>query len=445
MRHKNGTLLFSRIVVLVLLSGVLMSSCSNKDEGPIEFAYETNLLKNASFEELDKEGFPKDWKIVAFRGLQGQAEVEINVDTSEGQDGENSVRFNADPGTRRFYAVTQEVEMTGQSHVRLQGWLKIDQVDRKKDQYAQCNFLVTYYDENHNRFQEMRFADKRSRLVVGTQLWKKEDLVFRVPEGARYVAVSCVLGMDGTAWFDNVSLSVPKPLDWETTTTKNFEFHWFADHPFPAGAIVNQQAMFDHYASRLDIDSDVVIKYYLYPDTASIRDILSLRGHQYVSWDDHEFHSINPNDDHEIIHFMTDEYGMPPRSIAEGTVFWLHDNWAGYPIHKVAAYRLRTGNLASLADLTNYNDFALLDPGISFPSIASFVGFLAERWGPKKLMEYYRELNGVNSFVAFAPATEKVYGLPLKDIADMWVQMLMAVDISDLPDVPTEMPENLGG
>jgi hypothetical protein len=309
--------------------------------------------------------------------------------------------------------------------------MQIDKITRHPEQFAQCNFLLTFLDEDHQRFQELRFADKRSRFKIGTIPWFEEDLVFRVPRGTRYVVVSCILGSDGTAWFDNVELSVPRPLNWQTQRTENFVFHWLPERPFPPGSIENEQRLFDYYAGRLGVESNVVVHYYLYPDSAAIREALSLKGVQYVSYDDQEIHVINPNEDHEIIHMITDVYGVPPRSIAEGTVFWLHGNLLGKPINEWAAFLLSKGKLPRLQDLFNYNDFALLSPYQGLPASASFVNFIVDRWGTEKLIELYRRIAGFNSYDLVAGAFEKVYEVPLPEAERQWRVVLSTIDVDE--------------
>lgn len=423
---------FRTLTALLLMSGLavslLVSSCGEKTP-----AWDTNLLENGSFEEVGGDGIPENWQIVSFRGLEGQATVQYGVDTEAVMDGEQSFYFRADPSTRRFFALTQEVEVPEITHIRLRGWVQTSGVNRGKDQYAQANYLLTFYDKDHRRFQEVRYADKRTRLRAGTNPWMEENHTYRVPEGTRYIAVSCILGQDGRMWFDDVSLEIPRPLPWQVTRSRNYLFHAFPDHPFPAGSMENQQAIFDEYCRRLGVTSDAVIKYYLYPDTATIRDVLSLKGFQYVSWDDQEIHTINPNDNHEVVHFITDAYGTPPRAFTEGTVFWLLDDWAGWPVHKVAAYRLASGNLVTLQHLTDYNTFAPLDPGLTFPAAASFIGFIVERWGVDKLMDFYEAASGVNSYGGFEVAFEKVYEVGAADAEEWWRTFLRGVDISELP------------
>ena len=56
----------------VVLAAVLAAStwsCGQK-----KTSYDTNLLKNPSFEDV-KNGIPNHWSLKTFRGLEGQAEV----------------------------------------------------------------------------------------------------------------------------------------------------------------------------------------------------------------------------------------------------------------------------------------------------------------------------------------------------------------------------------
>jgi hypothetical protein len=375
---------------------------------------------------------PKHWELADFRGLPGQDEVRSGVVSSEAQDGQNSFYFAGDRGTQYWRHLSQEVEVKDVTHVRLRGWMRLNQVRKTTpDQASQCNFVLRFFDENHNRFQLMRFGDKRTRLKKGTMDWHEIDQVFRLPVGTRYVAVSCILGMDGEVWFDNVSLTVPQPLDWHTNKTKNFVFHWMQSRPFPTGSMVNQQRLFDGFAEQLGVESNVVIKYYLYPDTATIQDALSLRGIQYVSWDDLEIHTINPNDNHEIIHFITDEYGQAPRSIAEGTVFWLYGEWQGEPVHVAAAKLLNRKVLPTVEDLTNYLTFANLDPAITIPAAASFVGYIFERFGTERFLELHRVMSGSNSYATFSQAFQKVYENSCKEVESEWRLVLSNIKFDE--------------
>jgi hypothetical protein len=408
-----------RLGVVVLVAAG-MASCGKSAKQK----YDSNLLVNGSFEDVGRDGIPKGWSVDGFRGAENEFAARYGIEDNVVQDGKRSWFFAADPNTKRFFQISQEVEIVDATHIRLRGWIQSANTDVQAEQVAQANFMITFFDENHARFQAMRLGDKRTPPVTGTRLWEEEDVTFRVPRGTRYVKVACVLGMSGDLWFDNVSLEVPKPIDWETANTKNFVFHWLPGHPMPQGSQPSQQMIFDGYAKRLGVESDVVINYYFYPDTATIRSMLTLKGYQYVSWNDREFHSINANDNHEVVHFITDPIGRPPRALAEGTVCWLTGEWQGVPIEETVANLSRTGSVPHLKNLFDYNLFSMLDPAASMPASGAFVAFLVDRFGVAKLMELYTAANGVNSYEGTAAALEKVYGLPADDIEAAWMARL---------------------
>jgi hypothetical protein len=428
-RRCHGVV-WTSLVVLAVVSTTAMMSCGG-DETPKN----VNLLKNSSFEEVEN-GMPKHWTLDDFRGLEGEPEVQYRIDSEAAADGQNSWQFAGDPATRRWLVLKQEVEVKNISHVRLEGWRQTDQVVRGREQHSHCNFALTFFDENHNRFQELRLIDRKTPFTVGTNPWFEENLVFKVPEGTRFIAVSCILACQGTAWFDNVRLSATMTLNWQTRQTRNFVFHWVPEKPFPAGSIENQQRLFDHYASRLGIESGVVVGYYLYPDSATIRKIMDISGDQYISYTDKEVHTVNPNENHEIIHLMTDDYGVPSRAILEGTVFWLHGEWGGELVHAVAARHLAAGDLPTLEEMFEQDKRVQLDYRLWMPAAASFIGFLVDVWGPERLLELYKAPTGQTSYAPFARAFEKVYGTPCEEVEKEWHSAL--AEFEQMERIPQE-------
>jgi hypothetical protein len=321
--------------------------------------------------------------------------------------------FQGDPGTRRFYFLQQEVKVGEIKSVRIKGWILGDGVKMRPGQTAMCNFLLTFYDKDHNRFQMERQADRRTPLRAGTYPWEEQVYTFPVPEGTRYVTVSCLLGMNGQAWFDNVSLEIPNPTPWETQTTKNYVFHWLPGHPMPQGAPEAQQGRFDYAADHLGIQTNAVINYYYYPDSTTIQRMIGIKGIMYVSWDDYDFHTIEPADDHEVIHFITDSFGRPPRSIAEGTVYWLQDRWGSMPLDDQLRRLVRESKVTPLVQLFEYNEFARADPEWSMSTATAFVKWISERWGKDGVLNLYRAINGMNAYLPIAKAFEATYGMPM--------------------------------
>ncbi|HET6349705.1 MAG TPA: hypothetical protein VFH88_11545 [Candidatus Krumholzibacteria bacterium] len=389
-----------------ILIMIAVAACDNSPK------YDTNLLKNPSFEKVGRDGIPKDWKLVLFLGSPDDPTVTYGVDTLA-QDGKRSWYFRGDPGTRRWYLLQQEVKVVGAGHARVRGWIQGDDVHYKAEQYAMCNFLLTFYDKDHHRFQVERRADRRTPLRPGTFPWEEQSYTFPVPDGTHYIAVSCVLGMNGQAWFDNVSLEIPKPTPWETQTTRNYVFHWLPGHPMPQGAVQHQQQLFDVDAAILGVKSDVVINYFFYPDSLTIRKMNSIKGDMYVSWDDYELHTIRPYDDHELIHFITDRIGRPPRSLAEGTVLWVQNQEPNSLLDQHMRMLVKADKVTDFISLFDYNTFARTDPKASIPTAAALVKYLEEKWGKQKLMDLYASVNGMNSYQTVSKGFEAVYGEPM--------------------------------
>ena len=308
------------------------------------------------------------------------------------------------------------------THVRLRG---VDTGRQRRHVVARPNLTLqlppTFFDEQHHRFQEMRVSDKRTRPVIGSRLWERGERQLPTPE--RHALRQGVVRArhDGQAWFDHVSLEVPAPIDWDTATTKNFVFHWLPGHPMPEGSQPSQQMLFDTFANKLGIKSDIVINYYFYPDTTTIKKMLSLKGYQYVSWDDLEFHSINANDNHEIIPL----HDRPHRAsaarvrrrhglLAAGRLQWR----AGRGCHAQARARELRPAAAQPARVQSAH---VARPGC-LPCRARLLSSVSSSTdsGAPKLLELYAAVNGMNSYEAVAMAANKVFGMPFSELETAW-------------------------
>ena len=167
-----------------------------------------NLLKNGSFEEA-ANGVPAGWEIGAFRGLETDIPAEWGVDGQVASEGKQSFFFQATPEARRFFVLTQSVELEGVTRLRVRGAVRTLDIRRGQAQYPQSNFALTFYDKNGNRFESTRFYDLKTQAHTGTSLdWIVEDRIFRVPDNTARVEFHCALGMEGKMWYDNVSLGL---------------------------------------------------------------------------------------------------------------------------------------------------------------------------------------------------------------------------------------------
>jgi hypothetical protein len=412
----------------VLVLSLLVAGCG---EGR-RTAREKNLLKNASFEEV-ANGVPVGWEVHSFRGLDTDIPAEWGVDEQNARDGERSFFFQATQEARRFFVLSQSVELRGVDHVRIRGAMRTLDIRRQGAQYPQANFALTFYDKNGGRFESQRFYDFKTQAHTGTSLeWIVEDRTIRIPDNTARVDFHCALGMEGKMWFDDVSLEVPPDVPWLTRESKNFTFHWLSAKPYPEGSTEFQQALFENYCARLGIPESErpKIDSYLYPDSATMYAMIGETSPKKSFWDEKEVHSIYPVDDHEIVHIITKPYGVLPFAITEGTAFYLMEDFNGRPVLQVAQEVLKEGRLPDLAALVEQGAMVRINPDFVAPAAASFVGYLIEMYGPDKFLDLHRTANAAASPPEFDKGFAEAYGFSAKQADEEWKALLRKLDFS---------------
>jgi hypothetical protein len=391
-----------------------------------------NLIRNGSFEDAGN-GVPKHWEITNFRGLPEQQASAYGITDSVAYDGDHSFFFKANAETRRFYTLAQEVRVGGSKRVRIRGAIMGIDVAANAKHYPQANFALTYYTADRERFESVRFADVRTNPNYGsTDGWIRVDEVFRLPKDTEFIVLHCVLGMGGAMWFDDVSLEVPVELPWLSEDTGNFTHYWL-EKPYPEGSREFQQRLFDSYATRLGITPEerVHIAYYFYPDTVTFQETVGMeKGTIYADYKRSEIHSVDPVDDHEIIHMLTDPYGALPFIMNEGTAFYLMGHLEGRSVQLVAQELLLAGRLPTLRTVLDPFAPRNEDPGLLIPAAASFAGYLIEVGGPAKYLELHSQAKPDMAYGGFAQAFESVYGKSLVQAEEAWRRVLARADFS---------------
>jgi hypothetical protein len=413
-------------ILLVLPALLLAGSCSKQTPSGI------NLVKNSSFEEV-ADGLPADWTIKNFRGIGDSKAATYRLNERQVYHGERSFNFVAEEDTKMFYILSQEVAVKDIRNIRIRAAIKTAGVKRNEDQFPQAGMALTFYNKFRGRFNSQRFADVRTDPVMGsTDGWQIVDRVFGVPVDAAFVEVMCVLGMEGRIWFDDVTLEVPVGLPWHESETEHFTHHWLGDDGFPEGSIAYQEQLYDYYATRLAVPEEdrPHVYYYLYPDTASIRETLGIDGYMKVDHPRGEVHSINPVDNHEIVHMLTGIYGKLPRMLAEGTAFYLMDDFMGEPIQPLAQRLLKEDRLLTLEQMIDPLASHKFPAARLIPAGASFVGYLLEFGGPERFKALHRASHSEMTYATFTPAFEAAYGGSLVEAEKVWRATLLSADFS---------------
>ncbi|UCH84458.1 MAG: hypothetical protein JSW50_01850 [Candidatus Latescibacterota bacterium] len=429
---KRGRLTF----VGVLLTAIAFAGGCGKDEAPKD----TNLLTNGSFEQVEGN-IPVGWELNPFRGMEGSREAEYGIDTAYPFDGENSFFFKADAVTRRFFTLSQEVEVKDVERIKLRGAVRSLDVRRDKQQYPQANLALTYYDQDRNRFYSSRFYDKRTRPRLETSDdWISEELIVRLPENTAYIVVHCALGMTGTVWYDDISLEIPTDIGWNTSVSKNFTFHWTDQAPYPDGSREYQQQLFDNYATRLGIPEvdRPHIYHFLYPDSLSIYQAIGTKEPKKSYWDSQEVHSIYPVDDHEIIHVMTFQYGVLPFGLSEGTAFYLIGEYKGHRLERLAYDLLQNDRLPTVRSIVDPTRVRQMNPDIVIPAAATYIGFLLEFGGTDRFLDFHIAANNMLNYEEYAAAFVKVYEKTPEETDVAWRKILGGLQFPDSAHTETQ-------
>jgi hypothetical protein len=412
----------------LLIAVILISGCG-KGQTPEN----QNLLINPSFEEVEGN-VPVGWEVKPFRGMEGMRESEFGIDTTYPFEGEKAFFFKADAVTRRFLTLSQEIEVNNVDRIRLRGAVRTLDVRREREQYSQSNLAMTFYDKDRNRFYSSRFYDKRTKpRLETTDDWIVEELIVRLPVNTAYVVVHCALGMSGTMWYDNVTLEIPTDIGWNTNETENFTFHWMTGSEYPGGSNEYQQELFDNYATRLGIPiaERPMIFHFLYPDSAALFEAIGSKAPKKSFWDSREVHSIFPVDDHEIIHILTNPYGILPFGMTEGTAFYLIGRYKDQLVQSLAYELLQDDKLPAIRSVIEPFSMRQMDPDIVIPTAATFVGFLMEFGGTQRYLEFHGAANNKRSFEEFRKAFEDVYERSIEETEAAWRQILADIQIPD--------------
>lgn len=416
------------LIALLVFAAWHLAACGSGDT-----PHNVNLLDNGSFEEMDGD-LPKNWKLNNFRGLKDMRASEYGMDTSDAFDGERSFFFKADSTTRRFFMLSQEIRVKNVTRVRLRAALKGENVDRLGGQYPQANLALTFYDQDRNRFMTQRFADRRTQVRMGsTDGWVLEDRLFKIPPTTAYIVVHCVLGMSGTMWYDSLSLEVPEDVPWLERDGEIFTHYYLPGQDYPEGSIEFQRQLYDQYASRLGVPvaERQPIRYYFYGDSATFLNLLGVKGTDvYCDFDNREIHSVHPADDHEVIHMLTHPFGSLPVALAEGTAYYILDDYHGEAIQPLAQRMLKAGRLPALRSLLDAGVMKQLPPDVLVVGAASFIGYLVEFGGTERFLRLHTEANGTMTYNTFKVAFERTYGGSLEEAEEVWRKTLASADFS---------------
>ncbi|MET0028751.1 MAG: hypothetical protein ABW101_14075 [Candidatus Thiodiazotropha sp.] len=169
-----------------------LSSAQNQQAKPAQTI--SLPLVNPSFEASDQ--LVKGW---AFAQHAGEPSYSVSIDSTESADGKNSYRIER-----------KKVQAWGM----LNQWIKLDDAIGKSVKLSAMVKSETLGPNGFDLNLVFRKANRKfissvgSEAVTGSNDWHRIEVIGVVPAGTAHLQVTAVLNDAGTAWLDDVRLSI---------------------------------------------------------------------------------------------------------------------------------------------------------------------------------------------------------------------------------------------
>ncbi len=411
----------SLVVTLLFLATAALSGCAGREE--IEelpdVPLKVNLLKNPSFEEWNGN-IPVGWELTWFSG-KGKTMNMYGKSTKERYSGKSSFFLRGLFNTDRWMTLTQRHPVIPGYVLKVKGYLKPQKIKRNKGQDNKANFYVIFYDEHGERVKKRYYADLFTHHRTGTGDWAMSRKKVDIPKGARTAEFGVVNTMTGRLFVDDVEMWIEMPVPWKKKETKYVTYFYLEEHPFPKGAIEEETDLIERSVKKLDLKMDEKIKYYYYGTEEMFMKILVLRQYrQRALWKMKELHTIDPTEDHAMLHLLLAPLGRPPVGLSKGIVFNLQGSLEGKDIDSEAKKFLVQMKIPALYKTIDLNEFKASNTSIIVPAWTSFCKYLMDRFGEEKIMELYERTNEVVEVGPFNEHFRDIYGKDFPDMDREW-------------------------
>lgn len=405
------------VLVLLLLSVVLAGCGGDKKtaeeqervaEQLHEVSLNVNMIENPSFEKW-KGNIPVGWKLEVFTG-SGRIPTMNGKSAEEKKSGKYSCYIRGLFNTDQWLVLVQRHSVLPGYRLTFSAEIMTQRIKRNKGQGDMANLYVRFYDKDGNRTNDRYETDADTRHRWGDSDWFRDGRKILVPDDAYSVELGLVNLKTGYVYFDDVELILREPPDWEKIETKYITFYYLKGFPFPDGAVEKTAERIEGYARKMNIKLDRKIKYYYYHSEEHFTRIIGAANYrQRALWKDKELHTIDPDENNQLIHLLFIEYGKPPDGLARGLVFTMQRSMFGRDIHVAAKELLLVKKIPALFRVITTKEIVEVGTSITIPAWASFCKYLIDRHGPEKFMKLYEKANGVEEAEALNAIFNEVY------------------------------------
>ncbi|MCJ7774641.1 MAG: hypothetical protein MUP22_16065 [Desulfobacterales bacterium] len=421
------------LLMIFLFNGCEKDSVEMTENMP-EIKTGVNVIVNPSFEEWN--GFmPVGWELRQFSG-DGDKRAMFGKNSTHYKSGAHSYFLRGLFNTDKWMVLYQRFPIKPGYDVFFSAEIKTDDVEREKEQDANCNIYIIFYDKDGNRVNSRYYADSGTIRRIGTSKWSRNKNMMNVPDKARSIEIGLINRMSGYAYFDDVELVFQPEQHWQNKETRFVNFRWLPEKEFPQEDIDRFVNIVDEITSDFGIKKfDKKIDYYFYPSEDRFLKLLRRKKYkQLVRWDKKEFHSTESFEDHDMIHLILYDFGTPPIGLAKGVVFQYREKLHGWDLHNAAKQDLMNKRLPVLYKMLSQNEFTHTDVSVTVPSWGSFVKYMIGKYGKEKMVRLFKETDGVDDFASFNKIFREIYGDDFPVIDQKWRMFLLRYECDAAAD-----------
>jgi hypothetical protein len=380
---------------------------------------EENLIVNPGLEEWQGKT-PFGWRTVVFSG-EGTNEPYYGK-SEKASSGRYSFFIRGEYKTDRWIALTQRLPVRPGHMVVFSADIMTERIERDRGQEDNLCIYARFYDAEGNRINDRYFADAFTSKRTGSNDWLKKQKKTEVPDKAVLVEVGLLNQMTGYAYFDNVSFVIKEKLDWESKNSKFITYNWSEGREFPADDMKRVSSLVENVAKEMGIKKlDKKINYYLYPDEATFKKVLSRNRYRTLArWDRKELHDIKSFNDHEIIHLLLYDLGFPPVGISKGLVWYFRAKYNDWDLSIRSKRFLTEQQIPALHKTIDPKTWQSINHAVIVPAWASFAEYLIDRYGMETYKDLYIATDKVIEDKVFSEIFKEIYGLDFLETDRAW-------------------------
>lgn len=393
-----------------------------------------NIVVNPSFEEWD--GFmPTGWKLRQFAG-EGENINMFGKNSEHHVNGKYSYFLRGLFNTDKWMVLSQKHPVRPGYDVIFSAEIKTLNIKKSRGQEDNTNIFLTFYDEEGKRVNDRYYADAWTKRRIGTSKWTRNRFKKSVPDKARSMEIGLLNQMTGYAYFDDITLVILEQLKWETRKTKFITFKWDQEKVFPKEDMDKLTKLIESIARDMGIKKiEDRISYLFYPSEEKILKVTGMKKYRQVTnWKKKELHTLESNENHDLVHLILYDLGAPPVGLAKGVVFYFREEYNGWDLHNAAKQDLVAKRLPALYKTIPYKVFKNSAVSVTVPSWGSFVKYMIEKYGIKKMVRLYRAVDEINDFEPFNVHFKDIYGEEFPKIDQEWRLFLLRYECDAAAD-----------